>query len=283
MMAPVGLAITISVLMHVTWNLMVRHQPREVYSLWWVLLAHLVLLAPWGMITLFQEADWSASFITLLFTSAAANVTYFLGLRQAYKHAPVALVYPLVRSSPILIALWGQWFLGDYLGWQTWVGVVISVIGLIVLALTTRSESDRLALPWAMLAMLSTSIYSLSDRAATAHVVSLGGLVGFISFGYLAAWLALTLELRISEGIWKPRQRMSLPLMILGGFCVCFAYVLVIDAMRNLPAAVVVTFTNAGIVLATVLSIVVFKEKAHWQRRTLAAGIICLGLLFLAR
>jgi phosphonate utilization associated putative membrane protein len=283
MMTPVGLAIGASVLMHVTWNLMVRHQPRETYSLWWVLLAHLVLLAPWGVITLFRETTWSSSFVLLLVTSAAANVTYFLGLRQAYKHAPVALVYPLVRSSPILIALWGQWFFGDYLGWQTWIGVVISVLGLIVLALTTRSDSDRMALPWAMLAMLSTSIYSLSDRAATAHIVSFGGLVGFISFGYLAAWLALTVELRFTEGIWKPRQRMPLPLMAIGGLCVGFAYVLVIHAMRSLPAAVVVTFTNAGIVLATVLSIVVFKEKAHWQRRILAASIICLGLLFLAR
>ncbi len=160
-------------------------------------------------------------------------------------------------------------------------GIVISVLGLMILALTGRNGSDRKALPWAVLAMLSTSVYSLSDKAATAHIQSFGGLLGFISFGYFAAWVVLTLDLRRSEGVWMPRQRLSWPLMLIGGLCVGLAYVLVIHAMRTMPAAVVVTFTNAGIVLATLASIVVFKERAFWQWRVVAAIVICGGLAFM--
>ena len=63
-------ALTLSVAMHVTWNLMARHLPREANPLWWVLLAHGVLLAPWGFWALYSHADWHSGLWTLLLVSA---------------------------------------------------------------------------------------------------------------------------------------------------------------------------------------------------------------------
>ncbi len=59
------------------------------------------------------------------------------------------------------------------------------------------------------------------------------------------------------------------------------AYALVVRAMLGLPAAYVVTYTNAGIVLATALSIWVFKEKEKWASRIIAAVFISIGLIVL--
>lgn len=206
---------------------------------------------------------------------------YFLGLKKAYDHAPVALVYPLVRSSPLLIAVWGLWLFDQQLSMPTWVGIAISVLGLALLADTGRGSANKSALPWAFLAMLCTSVYSLSDKFATTHIDSFAGLLGFVSFGYLAAWLLLTLELKHSTGRWVPSERPPLWVIAVGGLCVGLAYVLVIAAMRSLPAAVVVAFTNAGIVLATLASIFLFKENAHWKMRLAAAATIVSGLVVL--
>jgi len=41
---------------------------------------------------------FTPEFLALAATSATANALYFLGLKKAYDHAPVALVYPLVRA-----------------------------------------------------------------------------------------------------------------------------------------------------------------------------------------
>lgn len=281
-MTEASLAIVASVLMHVTWNLLARQQPREVFALWWVLLAHLILLAPWGLYTLLTEVTWTLPFALLLAISAAANALYFFGLKQAYQHAPVSVVYPLVRSSPVLIAVWSYWLFGEKLGSTVWIGMVVSVIGLIILAATSRNGSDRIALPWAALAMLSTSVYSLSDKAASTHIESFGGLLGFISFGYFAAWAALTVQLRITEKRWVPLQRLRPSLMVIGGLSVGLAYVLVIHAMRAMPAAVVVTFTNAGIVLATLASVILFRERTFWRWRVFAAIVVTTGLAFMA-
>jgi phosphonate utilization associated putative membrane protein len=271
-------AIAISVLMHVSWNLMARHQPPKTFALWWALLAHLVMLAPWGMTTLLNELTWTPSMVGLMIVSATANALYFFSLRQAYLHAPVALVYPLVRSSPILIALWSHWIFAEALSSTAWAGLVVSALGLVLLALTARHGSDRKALPWAALAMLATSLYSLSDKAATAHIHSFGGLVGFISVGYCAAWITLTLDMKRREGLWIPRQRLRWPLMLIGGLSIGLAYALVIHAMRTHSAAVVVTFTNAGIVIATLVSVLIFKETQRWPTRIGAALVICAGI-----
>jgi phosphonate utilization associated putative membrane protein len=277
-----ALALAASVIMHVTWNLIARRQARDAYPLWWVLLAHLVLLGPWGLYSLFTEVQWTPTLVKWVVISASANVVYFMGLRRAYDYAPVAFVYPLVRSSPILIALWSMLFMGEKMGGFAWAGLFISVLGLLVLACFGGNAHNIRALPWAMMAMFATSIYSLTDRAAAAHIPVFGGLVGFITIGYFASWLALTIDLRRTTGAWRPQARISLPVAVVGGLCIGLAYALVIHAMRSMPAAIVVAFTNAGIVLASLTSIFVFKEKAAWKARAFAAFIICAGLLMLS-
>jgi phosphonate utilization associated putative membrane protein len=274
-----AVAITLSVLMHVTWNLIARHQPRGSEPLWWVLLGHLVLIAPWGFYRFVLEVQWSSHLVLLLAASAACNVLYFHGLYRAYQHAPVAFVYPLVRSSPLLIAGWSLLFFGESLGVWAWVGIGISVLGLLAMAWSGRGSDEGRALPWALLAMLATSVYSLTDKAATAHIAGFGGILGYLSVGYLAAWLAMTLRLRRITGRWAPQARPGTVAALVGSLCIGLAYALVIHAMRTMSAAEVVAYTNAGIALATVMSLVVFGERTRWKQRGLAAFVICAGLL----
>ncbi len=271
-------AIGLSVLMHVTWNLIARHQPRDSEPLWWVLLGHLILVAPWGLYRLAVEAQWSLGLLGLLLLSAAANVLYFHGLQRAYQHAPVAFVYPLVRSSPLLIAAWSLLFFGESLSALAWVGISVSVLGLVAMARTARGQDEAKALPWTLLAMLATSVYSLSDKAATSQIAGFGGIVGYLSIGYLAAWSSMTWRRRRRTGRWVPSARPTPGVLLVGSLCVGLAYALVIHAMRTLPAAEVVAYTNAGIVLATVLSIAVFGERTRWSQRVAAASVVCVGL-----
>ena len=282
MPSEVGLVLAASVLMHVAWNLIARHQPREAEPLWWVLLAHTLLLGPWGLYSLVTQAEWNARFVALLCTSATANAVYFLGLGRAYRHAPVALVYPLVRSSPLLIGIWSWLLFAEVLGALAWLGVALNVGGLLLMASTGRGNSEGRAMPWAMLAMLATSVYSLSDKAATAYVSGFGGLVGYITVGYLASWAVISVRLRRTTGRWTPPKPIRPTAVVAGGLFIGLAYALVIHAMRFLPAAEVVAFTNAGIALATLISILVYRERTEWRLRLVGTLLICAGLASLA-
>jgi uncharacterized membrane protein len=72
----------------------------------------------------------------------------------------------------------------------------------------------------------------------------------------------------------KPPRRPKWMYIIMGGLFIGTAYALVVRAMRELPAAHVVSFSNAGIVLVVFFSIFIFKEKENWKSRLSGALLL---------
>jgi phosphonate utilization associated putative membrane protein len=276
------LLIGISVLMHVVWNLQARHVDPRANYLWWGLLAHLVLFGPWALWSLFAHAAWNRNLLAAMLVSATANTFYFISLRRAYHYAPVALVYPLARSSPLLILLWSWLLSSDALSPAESAAIGVSVIGLWVLTASAGDGDARHALPWAVAAAFCTSFYSLSDKTAVAYLPGFAEQLGFITVGYSASFVGLSLLQRRETGRWIPPVRPARRHLLVGGICIGVAYALVVRAMRELPAAHVVAFTNGGIVVAVLLSVFLFHERAHWRQRLFGAAVVSFGLALLA-
>jgi phosphonate utilization associated putative membrane protein len=268
--------------MHVAWNLLARHVDSRSNYLWWGLLAHLVLLGPWAFWCLIVDSHWDTELLIAMSVSAIANTLYFVVLRKAYHYAPVALVYPIARSSPLLIVLWAWLLFSESISIGGMIGIGISAVGLWVLAGTTKNGDTRHALPWALLAALGTSIYSLSDKLAVSHLPTFGSQLGFISVGYFTSFIGLSISNYQDNNSLIPLYRPKSIYILLGGLFIGVAYALVVRAMLELPAAYVVAYTNSGIVLATVLSIWFFREKESWTSRLFAASLIALGLIVLS-
>jgi phosphonate utilization associated putative membrane protein len=276
------LALGASVLMHVAWNLLARHSPPGSRFLWWGLAAHLLIFGPWSLYQLVTRADWSGRLAQLLLITAATNGLYFIALARAYHYAPVALVYPIVRSSPVLIALWGMALFGENLSPTGWAGILLSVAGVLWLGNTAEHGDARHALPWAAVAALCTSVYSLSDKAAVAALPTLGTQLGFVTASYAVSFTVLSLQNRRATGRWRPAVAPPLKYWLPGGLFIGTAYAMVIHAMQYIPAAYAVAFTNAGILLAGLLSMTVFGERARWRARLFAIALAAGGLAILA-
>lgn len=281
MLENVYLLIGASVLMHVAWNLLARQVDGKANFLWWGLLAHLVLLGPYALWHLLRHAEWEWPLLIAALMTAAANTLYFIALRRAYHYAPVALVYPLARSSPLLIAIWAWLFFSQPLsGWEVFT-IGLSIVGLWILAASSQRGDAKQALPWTALAALATSIYSLSDKVAVDYLSSFSQQLGFITLGYSASFIGLTVIQYRETGQWRPAKRPPWRYILLGGLCIGTAYALVVRAMSALPAAHVVSFTNFGIVLAVILSISIFKEREHWRSRLVGSLFVSAGLVLL--
>lgn len=67
-------------------------------------------------------------------------------------------------------------------------------------------------------------------------------------------------------------------LSAMGSLCLGLACARVIHAMRTLPAVELMAHTNAGIALATLMSLTLFRERIRWFQRVLAVLVICGGL-----
>ena len=281
-MTAAALALTAAVLMHVAWNLLARASHPDSRFLWWALVGYLVILGPWSLYSLATEAHWSYSLAGLLVVSALANSLYFLVLGAAYRHAPVALVYPIARSSPLLIAVWSSLFFGEVIAVTGWLGILVSVAGLLLMAASAKHGDSRRALLWAVIAAFATSVYSLSNKLAVTSLPTYGAQLGLVSTDLLISFIALSIEQRLRLGRWRPATMPPLARWLPAGLFIGNAYGLVIFAMQYISAAYAVAFTNAGIVLAGLLSIFAFGEREHWGMRLAAIAIIASGLVVLA-
>jgi phosphonate utilization associated putative membrane protein len=281
-MTAAALALTAAVLMHVAWNLLARASHPDSRFLWWALVGYLVILGPWSLYALVTEAHWSYSLAGLLVISALANSVYFLVLGAAYRRAPVALVYPIARSSPLLIAVWSSLFFGEVIVATGWLGILVSVGGLLLMAVSAKHGDSRRALLWAVIAAFATSVYSLSNKLAVTSLPTYGAQLGLVSTDLLTSFIALSLEQRVRLGRWRPATVPPIVRWLPAGLFIGNAYGLVIFAMQYLSAAYAVAFTNAGIVIAGLLSIFAFKEREHAVQRIVAIAVITIGLGILA-
>ncbi|HEY5683345.1 MAG TPA: EamA family transporter [Sulfuricaulis sp.] len=281
-MTAAALALTAAVLMHVAWNLLARASHPDTRFLWWALVGYLIILGPWSLYELATEARWSSSLVGLLVISALANSLYFLMLGAAYRHAPVALVYPIARSSPLLIALWSNLLFGEIIVAAGWLGILVSVAGLLFLAVNARHGNTQRAVVLAIIAAFATSVYSLSNKFAVASLPTYGSQLGLVSVDLTVSFFALSVEQRVRLGRWRPPSMPPMVRWLPAGLFIGNAYGLVIFAMQYLSAAYAVAFTNAGIVIAGLLSVVAFKEREHAGRRIVAIVVITGGLAILA-
>lgn len=275
---------TLSVGLHVVWNLAARRSPAQAAFLWWGVLGYLLLVGPWAIPVLWAEGDWGDGVLALcLALSAAALTVYFLGLSQAYRRAPVNLVYPLTRGLPVLavagaaIPLYGE--LPPPSGWA---GMVLTVAGLAVLALSGGGTPSLAALPAVAAAALGTTVYTLSDRGAVERLPGFASQLGYVAVAFLPVLLGLTVMNRRRLGRSIPPRRPPAALWLGGGLCIGGSYALVIHVMSLIPAAYALAFTNAGILLMAVVSLAWAAERERVGVRGSALVLVALGLSLLA-
>lgn len=103
-----------------------------------------------------------------------------------------------------------------------------------------------------------------------------------MSVDLTVSFIALSFEQRLRLGGWRPPAMPPVVRWLPAGLCIGNAYGLVIFAMQYFSAAYAIAFTNAGIVLAGLLSIFAFGEREHWGTRLVAIGIITAGLVIMA-
>lgn len=277
------LAVGLSVLLHVSWNLLTRRTHGDANFLWWVVGLHVLVFSPFTLLAFVEAAAQSPVLYLYAATSGIANGLYFLGLRAAYHVAPASTVYPMVRSSPLLIALIETLFFARDFPLVSWFAILVAAGGLWLIATSTHDGVRRLskAWPYALFAASMTVAYSLSDKVAAAHFDGLDAAVGYVCVNYSIGWLFLCIEQKHRTRRWIPVITPSPDSLLIGTLGVGTAYALVIYAMRWLPAAYTVMLTNAGIVLTVMVGRFWLKENMGWHQRVIGVALVVSGLLLI--
>jgi len=278
------LAVGISVLLHVSWNILTRRTTGEANFLWWIVGLSALLFAPFTLPDFIHAAAKSPELYLCAAISGTTNGLYFLALRRAYTLAPASAVYPMVRSSPILIAIVETLFFGRSFPSLSWVAILLALFGLWMIATSAHEGVKRLsrAWPYALFAALMTVVYSLSDKVAAVNILDIRTAMGYVCVNFAISWGFLVLEQKRRTRHWVPAATPPVHGLVIGTIGVGTAYALVIYAMHDLPAAYAVTLTNAGIVLTVLLGVTWLKEHEGWQQRISGSCLVVIGVILVS-
>lgn len=275
------LAVGLSVVLHVSWNLLTRRTPSEANFLWWIVGLYVLVFAPFTLPNFIHATELSSVLYICAAISGTTNGLYFLALRSAYHQAPASAVYPMVRSSPLFIAITETLFFDRSFPIFSWCAILVAATGLWIIATSAHDGLTRISRVWpyALFAAFMTVVYSLSDKVAASNMQGINSALGYVCVNFAISWIFLCLEQKWRTGRWIPSTIPASISLIIGTLGVGTAYALVIYAMRWLPAAYAVTLTNAGIVLTVLLGVVWLKEDEGWCRRVTGSSLVVVGLI----
>lgn len=232
-----------------------------------------------------------------LWVSGLCQMLYLVGLTLAYQRGELSILYPLIRSSPLLILLFGGLLLGtlDRVGTGAIAGILMIVVGCLFLPMRHFTDFNikhyvNTASAFALMAATATAGYSLIDDHATRLMRTLlteRYHVGLIALTYvvLQAWTASAClmvvvwfrpewRIRITGDSSLHKDAMMTGLLIMG------TYALVVWAMAYAKdVSYVAAFRQISILIGVVLGITLLKE--HLTAPKVLGSFILFGGLIL--
>lgn len=273
----------LSAALHATWNYWLKRSEQRATVIFGAGYVTVALGLPFYL-WLGHPAALLGPVGLLVVASAVLHYVYRVLLSATYDRADLSLAYPVARSAPILVALGAVTLLGEQVRAVGWLGIGVTMGGILVLyreELTAMRRGSLRGLAWAVGTMISIACYTLVDK----HGMSLGELHPaefFYTFDVLLTLLyTATVRRRKLPGLWRT-WRAELPRVVGIGVVEPLSYTLILAAFTMAQASYVVCVRQVSVVLAALLGVVLLKERASASRVAgallVVAGVVLLRL-----
>ncbi len=224
----------------------------------------------------------------LVILSASGLALYYYGTLSALRRGNLSVYYPIIRSSPVAIVLI-SWLLFDQsYSWAVLLGIALVMAGSLMIQKSPGGFlHDPKAFALAVLAMLGSAFYSLSD--ATAMQATSPAPFLFYTYILLTGMLA-------TVRAWEDRHAKS-PIsgllrgwvtspwrIFIAGLTSYVSYIFILNAFQlGAEAAPVTAVRQASIPVSVLLAALILKEPRFLHRigwaSLIALGILCIALL----
>ncbi len=275
-----------SALFHALWNLLAKGASDKMVFMWLMNFISLFTTLPVFFLLL---SDWSFPFaaVPYMVMSGLAEALYFFSLGKAYEHGDLSLVYPLARSSPLFVFALAAVLLGERASPLGALGILMVVLGVYMIHLRGLSPRDLLApfnsirgraSQFALLAALSTSIYSLVDKVGVLVVGPF--LYAFWVEFFVTALMTPLILWRGRFGSLSAEWRIQGPRIVISGFLMRVGYLMVLVAMSMAPVSYILGIRQLSVVIGSFLGVEILGES-HGKVRLLSSFTIFFGILIL--
>jgi len=267
-----------SAFLHATWNAMLKRYPNPEAGVVAVITVAMVGGALWAF-GMHGAAFPSWEGLGWAVVAGACESVYLAALSRALHRAPLGLVYTVSRGGAMLL-VWpvSVLALGEGVSAWTATGAAVLGAGLVVMQLTRPEGRVASGFAWAALSAMGIAGYHLSYKVALAQGAQPPAL---FTVGMLIALPVLIVERGRRFG-WASlaREAWSRPgqVLVAGIFCM-LSFALMLSALGNSGAGVVLTLRNTSIAFALVLA--AFQGERMGRRQLVGAGLVSVGAVLL--
>ena len=253
-------AVLFSAVFHATWNFYAKKSPaNKVVLIWSSQLFVGLLLFPLSLYLIYQEG-LSVEACYFIVLSSIVHALYVLLLGSAYELGEISTVYPIARGAGIAgTAVVATLIAIDELTLIGVIGIASTLFGVLTIGLAKRGlKNARRILGVSLLVGLSISGYSVIDKMAVSFVSPMIFVV-IVHLGssfVLSYWIFTKLREEARE-VFARHKRYSTYI----GIVSLATYALILWAFTSSPASYVVALRETSILFATILGVVVLKEK----------------------
>ncbi len=275
--------------MHASWNLLARRKRNERTFIWRMLFAAALAGALPAMASEAVAHSLSVKAWACVVGSGICCGVYFFSLARAYSSSDFTVVYPIVRSLPVLLVAVGDLLRGRWPTAVSWLGMALVVSGCSLAPLHSLRDLRirrylNQAVLWTLLAALGTVGYTLLDKIASEAVKA--GPATAARYGYfffLIAYVVYAVCVKMSRTEDATSSEVGWRLPILAALLSFGSYWLVLWAYQlTQRASYVIAFRQFSVVLGVVFALVIYKERALPVRLTgmflITAGLVLIGV-----
>ena len=270
----IGLVVA-SALLHALWSVFIKDSgdPLAFNLLQKVApLSGTLFLIPWLPLGEIPAPVWG-----LLALTGVVHGFYFYWMSRAYEAGDLTLVYPIARSTPALLPLVAVPLLGESISPGGAVGIAVVVAGIWFVHAgrgLVWSSFGGAAAGFAYLTLLTTVVYSLTDKAAMTGFAAVPwsspvprALVFclFLTTASSVFFVPLVLRrrgLRVLHG----STRGDLGRAVLASCISMLSYGLILKALETAPVSYVVAVRQTSVLFALVLGTLWLGERPGWSR-----------------
>jgi phosphonate utilization associated putative membrane protein len=278
---PIVAAVLFGALLHASWNALIKSGSDKALD---TALIH-VLGCGVGAVLVIAVGLPRAAALPWLATSIVIHVGYYVTLVGAYRHGELGFAYPVMRgTAPLLVALLSGRLIGEHVPLAAWIGVAGISLGVLAIGLTRSARdtgSRRHALAYALTNAAIIASYTIVDGIGVRisgnalQYVALLFLVDGLPYFALVVWQrrsALEPALAYMRGRWR--------VALLGSCASLGAYGIALWAMTRAPVASVAALRETSVLFATLIGVVMLKERFRLQR-AVGTGAIIAGVMAL--
>lgn len=266
---------------HAIWNTASKYKRGDtILFVWAYTCATTLVCAPVGLVPVLagtQPVGWQLGAGSVV--SAVLHIAYSLTLQTGYDRFDLGVIYPVARGTgPVLTMLAAILVLGERPTGIAILGAVVVVAGIVVVTGNPLRAGGRRPLQgvlWGAATGATIAAYTLWDSYAVTSL-HLAPATYFTGTFLLQSLMLTPRALRRREQIASAVRTDAVPILTVAVFSP-LAYVLVLDAMRTAPVALVAPLRESSIVIGSLLAWRLFHE-AHLARRVLGAAIVLVGI-----